>query len=341
MMDNLKEIKLFLDSVDKKINPVIKEVLDLYVDKNNREVINYQIFTNGKRMRPSLIILTCQMMGGKQNNAVYPAVAMEILHNCSLIIDDIIDNDKIRRGEKTTWIKYGKSIAECISLTYMASVFQAINKSRYSKEIIEVFAETTKTAVDGEILDLFFDQIKVDEPYVEKNRYRDVNKKDYLKMIEKKTGSLIQACCEIGGICANANKNQMEILKQLGYNIGMAGQIRDDMLDIFGKQDIIKKKRYKDIIEGNMGSVVFLFAMEELSKKDKQRFLKIMSKKEKKSKDIKDIMLMINQTKAEEKSLKLGRHFAEKAKQNLGALPQNKHNKLLKIMCDYIIERNK
>ena len=342
-MENIRKIKLFLESVDKEISPVIKEVLDLYVDKNNRELVNYQIFTDGKRIRPGLMILTCQMMGGKEKDVIYPAVGIEILHNCSLIIDDIIDNGKIRRGEKTTWVKYGKSIAECISLTYTASIFQAANSSKYPKEISDVFAKTIKTAVDGEISDLFFDQIEVDELYVKQKRYRykDIDKKDYLKMIEQKTASVIQACCEIGGICANANKNQIKIIKQLGYNIGMAGQIKDDILDIFGKQNIIKKKRYKDIIEGNIGNAVILFALEELSKKDEQRFLNIISKKEKNNKDIKEIMSMINKTKAEEKSLKLGEYFTGKAKQNLEALPQNNYNKFFQIMCDYIIERDK
>ena len=90
------------------VDPKIKEILTLFVDKKTQKLVNYQIAVGGKRLRPALTIAGCLVCGGKIENALYPAAGLEILHNCTLIYDDIIDNSNLRRGKPTAWFKFGR-----------------------------------------------------------------------------------------------------------------------------------------------------------------------------------------------------------------------------------------
>ncbi|MDO8663763.1 MAG: polyprenyl synthetase family protein, partial [Candidatus Wildermuthbacteria bacterium] len=108
----------FLNKFSKTTDLTIKKILSLGVDKKNQALVKYQIETGGKRIRPILAIVCCQLFGGKLKDILYPAAGLEIIHNYSLIIDDIIDHGVLRRGKKTAWANYGKSIAECLGVDY-------------------------------------------------------------------------------------------------------------------------------------------------------------------------------------------------------------------------------
>jgi len=336
------ELKKFLNYTAKKIHPVMKELLNSDVDRKNKEVVYYQISTGGKRIRPSLAIASCKMLGGKLEDVLYPAASLEVLHNFSLIIDDIVDNSTLRRKNPTCWFKFGRSITQIISINYSAAIFQKIHQSKKSADISEILAKTMKAIVDGEILDVLFEQSgRNDEPYVKNNRYKKITKRDYFKMANKKTASMIQASCEIGGLVAGASKKELELLRKYGVNFGMAFQIQDDILDIFGKQKLFGKKPGRDIAEGKLGNIVILLAFKELSSLDKKRFLKIIRKKKISSKDVKGAIRLIKKTKSLSEASALGKGFISEAKRNLELLPKNKWNDILKAMADFVIEREK
>jgi geranylgeranyl diphosphate synthase type I len=343
MENNKKEkIEIIFQKWANLVDPKIKEILNLSVDKKTQKLVNYQIAVGGKRLRPALTIASCLACGGKIEDALYPAAGLEILHNCTLIYDDIIDNSNLRRGEPTTWFKFGKSIAECVGIDYAAAIFQAANKSKYSLEISEIFARTMKKIVEGEILDILFEQSgREDEKYIIENRYNGITEKDYLKMVSKKTASLIQACCEAGAISAKSKKSEIDALKNYGFNLGIVFQIRDDVLDIFGEEKEFGKKIGKDIEERKLGNIIVFYALKELSQKQKERFLVILRKNKIKNKDIKEALKLISKTKAKEKSFLLGEKYIKKAKENLKSLSQNDWNKFLAEIADFTIKRVK
>jgi geranylgeranyl diphosphate synthase type I len=325
------------------VDPKIKEILNVSVDRKTQELVNYQMTTGGKRLRPVLTIASCLCCGGKLKNALYPAAGLEILHNCTLVYDDIIDNSDKRRGKPTVWSKYGRSMTECVGLDYAAAIFQAANKSSYPVRISEIFARTLKEIMDGQILDILFEQSgRESEKYIAKNRFRRITRNDYLKMVSKKTASLIQACCETGAVSAGAKVNEIKALKDYGFNLGIAFQIRDDILDIFGKEKEFGKKIGKDIQERKLGNIVIFYALEELkSTSEKNRLMAILRKDRIKDKDIKKALLLIGKTKAKEKSFVLEKEYAERTKANLKKLPKNKWNEFLTKLADFVIERNK
>lgn len=324
------------------VNPKIKEILDLSVDEETKKLVNYQIKVGGKRFRPILTIASCLLCGGGIEDALYPAAGLEILHNCTLIYDDIIDNSNLRRGEPTTWFKFGRSIAQCIGIDYAAAIFQAANKSKYPFETSEIFARTMKTVVEGEILDILFEQSgRKEEKYMIENRYDKITEKDYLKTVSKKTASLIQACCEIGGLSAKAKKSEINALKNYGFNLGIAFQIRDDMLDIFGEESEFGKKIGKDIEERKLGNIVVFYALEELSKEERGKFLAILRKNKIKNRDIEETIKLIKKTKAKESAFLLEEKYIKRAKESLKNLPQNNWNNFLAELADFVIKREK
>jgi len=341
-LKNRKELDLFLKKTAKTVDPIIQELLESYIDKKFYKLINYQVSTGGKRLRPALTIISSKLFGGKIKNVLYPAAGLEILHNCTLIVDDIIDHSELRRKKPTTWFKFGKSVAECMGVDYLAAAFEGANRSKKPAVISEIFAETLKIIFNGEILDILFEQRgREEESYIVKNRYHKITKQKYYEMVGRKTASLAQNCCEVGGICAGASNKQLEALKDYGFNLGIAFQVRDDILDIFGEEKKFGKKIGKDIEERKLGNIVILSALSELSKPEKEKILKIIRKKEIKNKDIKEAIKLIKKTNSYQETCHLAESFAKKAKESLKLLPKNKWNKILENLADFVIQREK
>ena len=331
-----------LKQITKRIEPKARKFLNSYISKNFQEAVDYQISTGGKKIRPALAIIICRMLGGKLKDVSSPAAGLEILHNYTLIIDDIIDNSKLRRNKQTVWKKFGCSIADCAAMNYAAALFQSANCSKNPQKVTELFVKTLKTIIEGEVLDILFERSgRKNEPYIKKNRYQKIAEKDYFEMIIKKTAILFQSSCEVGGICGGAKKQQINFLKNYGLNLGIAFQIQDDILDIFGEEKKFGKKIGQDIKERKGGNIVIFQALKELSKSD-QKKVQAFLKKEKISKsDIKKGIELIKKTNALKKSQKEGQKFANQAKEQLKFLPQNQWNKILSDLTDFVVKRKK
>jgi geranylgeranyl pyrophosphate synthase len=336
---NAKKLELILEKYAKIIEPVVIQFLDSGIDIKTKPLVNYQISTGGKRLRPVIAIICCQLFGGKIKDVIMAAAGLEILHNYSLISDDMIDQSRLRRGQPTVWTKFGTSIAECVAVDYGVTVFQGANRSKEPQKISEILAKTIKKIVDGQILDILFEQNgRTGEHYVVKNRYKKITEREYFKMVSEKTSAPFEAACEIGGICTGVTKKKLNFLRKFGFNLGIAFQIKDDYLDIFGGSD---QEPGKDIKERKLGNLVILLALRELSIKDKNKLISIMKKKNITQNDINVGVKIISQTNAGNKALAIGERYIRKAKESLLALPENKWNNLLAEIADFVINREK
>src|SRR5450759_2702457 len=216
MQTNLKEK---LNEISQAVEPVIKKLLTQGVEESTSDLVFYQCKLGGKRIRPALVVLSGQVFGGELEGLLYPAASVEILHNSTLIIDDIIDHSDVRRDQPTTWKKYGKSIAECVAFDYLAAVFAGISNVNNGAKLVDLYSKTLKVIIDGEIKDILFERSgREDEDFVVNNRYKTISKDDYFKMISQKTAVLLQACCKAGAIFANASDSQVEQMGDFGYN---------------------------------------------------------------------------------------------------------------------------
>ena len=333
-----KKLKDFSKEIKEEVEPIILEELNRHFSRRFQDIWEYQINSGGKRLRPIILVAASLMYGAEKEKALFPAAAIEIVHNYSLIVDDIIDKSETRRGEKTCWKKYGKTITHCIGIGYAMTYADMI--SRMENDIAKELTVATKMVTEGEIIDILQERRpNPTEPYIKENKYEDVNIDDYYEMVEKKTSSLIRAACRAGGAIARVGEEDMRKLDEFGRNIGITFQIRDDFLDIFGEEKEFGKKIGKDIIERKGGNIVILYTLQD--EQAKKELLPILEKNEIIQKDIDRAMEIINLTDAKEKTEKLGKKYIERAEKILASFPENEYRDLFEELKDYFLIREK
>lgn len=334
-------IKQKLHEISQKVDPYINELLTNHVDSQTIDMVLHQCQIGGKRIRPALLILSGSVFGADQKDLMSAAAAIEILHNSTLITDDIIDHSEFRRNKPTCWKQYGRSMAECMVLDYVPAVFEGLVGVNNCEKLITLYSKTLKTIVDGEIKDILFERSgRDDEPYIVSNRYAEISIDDYKRMISQKTAVLLQTCCEAGAIIAYANDNQINDISQYGFNIGMAFQVQDDILDIFADEKEFGKKVGKDIIEKKLGNFVILQAIEQMDQASTQRVLSILNSPEQVTDDeVTEAINLINKTDAKLSAQKVADGYIQLALSALNNLPQNQSTNYLKQLAKYIVSR--
>lgn len=208
------------------------------------EAMNYSVLAGGKRLRPMLMAQTYEMFGGS-GELIYPFMAaIEMLHNYSLVHDDLpaMDNDEYRRGRKTTHVVYGEGMAVLAGdglLNYaFETAHRAFEKAESPEEYRKVAAALTIFGKKAGIYGMIGGQC-ADIEAEEKNE--EISKELLLFIHEHKTAALIQSSMMIGAVLAGADKKQIEAIEKCAYNIGIAFQIQDDILDVTGSQEILGK----------------------------------------------------------------------------------------------------
>jgi len=336
----MRDIELVLDQYEKRVEKEIQNILARGVSRQTQELLLYQIQTGGKRLRPRLAVLSCLACGGNAKRVIPAAAGLEILHTYSLIIDDIIDHSSRRRGQLTTWKKFGTSFAECAGVAYASSVFRAAQQSSQPALIGDIFAEVLKEIVDGEILDILYEQSgRRDEPYAREHRKFEVSQSQYLKMADKKTASLFEAACKVGAISAAAPRKDITALSAYGRNIGIAFQIIDDILDIYGTKKF-GKPRGQDIRERKLGNILILFALREMDHSNRKLVMKVLRQEKVTNKDVLRVIKCIQSTNARDKSKRIARGYAEKAVRHIKRLSPSSAQNALETLATSMLERN-
>lgn len=324
------------------IEPVMEKYLKRNADKDFLEAILYQVRTGGKRIRPALTLISAAAAGGSFKDALPAAAAVELAHNYSLIIDDIIDHSELRRGKPTVWKKYGISIALLVAIHYRESISEALNDTKDPKLFNEIMAKTIKLITEGERLDILFEQAgRDDEPYIIENRYKEIDLDKYLDMVYKKTGSLIETACLFGALSASRDEKTCFSLSNYGKALGIAFQIGDDIIDLFGSEKKTGKIIGGDILEHKLGNIVITLALKELKGEYREKLLRILSSKNVTKEDIREaISIISSHTKAREKAEELRKRYVNKSIESLKDLPESEYKTLLISLAKFIERRD-
>ena len=233
---------------------------------NLYDPVSYILALNGKRIRPILTLLTCDIFNSKYNNAFDAALAVEVFHNFSLVHDDIMDEAPLRRGNQTVHKKWDLSTAILSGDVMLILAYQLFEN--YSPDtfvsLAKLFSKTAIQVCEGQQMDIDF------------SKKNNVSANEYLQMIEFKTAVLIGASMKMGAIVAEASLKDQESIYEFGKNLGLAFQIQDDFLDTFGNEDTFGKKIGGDILE-NKKTILYIKANELLSNKDKLRLKELYS----------------------------------------------------------------
>jgi geranylgeranyl diphosphate synthase type II len=204
------------------------------------EPMKYILAGGGKRIRPVLVMLACEAVGGKKRQALPAAAAIEILHNFTLVHDDIMDNAPTRRGRPTVHTKWDTNIAILVGDELVALAYGELLKTRspHIGKVAQVFTDGVVEVCEGQTYDKDFET------------QDNVTLDDYILMIAKKTGKLVAVSLEIGAIIGGGKAREIQALRQYGIHIGRAFQIQDDLLDILADEKEFGKTIGGDIVEG-------------------------------------------------------------------------------------------
>tara|TARA_B100000768_G_scaffold181949_1_gene207664 strand:+ start:14314 stop:15279 length:966 start_codon:yes stop_codon:yes gene_type:complete len=200
--------------------------------------ISYILELGGKRLRPSLALLSSAFFGGNVEDILHPALAVEVFHNFSLMHDDIMDNAPIRRGQETVHEKWNTNSAILSGDAMLVQAYKLVINTEDSniKPLNELFSQTAIEVCEGQQFDMDFET-------------RDnVSIEEYIEMITLKTSVLIACALKMGAITAGAADNEANLIYDYGINMGIAFQLRDDYLDAFGQMEKVGKQKGGDIL---------------------------------------------------------------------------------------------
>jgi len=231
-MEGFKDhIKLFEDYIETFIN-------DLN-DNAVYEPIKYFLKLPSKRVRPLLTLISSSLYSGDIKNALPASLANEVFHNFTLVHDDIMDSSKIRRGNESVHIKWNVNQAILSGDAMQILAYRCLEnyESKIQKKLLHIFNDTALKICEGQQLDIEFEKEK------------DLKFSDYIQMIKYKTAVLLGSSLMMGGIVNNASETDLELLYDIGLNLGLAFQIQDDYLDLFGDEKLIGKKIGGDVIK--------------------------------------------------------------------------------------------
>jgi len=256
-MTNFKEkYNELLNAVEKRIFEIIPTTEPRYL----YDPFQYIMEGSGKRIRPILCMMSAGACGGNPYDAIDCAAAIEILHNFTLVHDDIMDKSDFRRGKENIHKKWDEATAILTGDMMVAFALKILPKDhKRSLDIYNVFIKGYFDVNEGQGFDMFF------------NTKKDATYHDYLMMITKKTASLIMTPALMGGLIADADENYIEALRKYAYNIGVAFQIQDDYLDMTADESVLGKKTGLDIIEGK--KTCLILKLNELNLEPDDRLL--------------------------------------------------------------------
>lgn len=318
----------------------IQELINKYIENQSftgkpKELyapIEYILRQGGKRMRPTLCLLACDLFGGNIEDCLTPAIAAEIFHNFTLVHDDIMDQAPLRRGMETVYHKWNSDIALLSGDTMLIKAFQYILKTN-PLYYHQVFAELCKVALEvceGQQYDLNFET------------QNDVSLDAYLEMIRLKTAVLLGSVLKIGAIVAQSNERNTQLIYDFGIDLGIAFQLQDDIFDCYGDVKVFGKMTGGDIAD-NKKTYLYLKALELASDEDKNILKELFSMP--KGRDEKKIETVLNiYYKYDVKNIvtELMTFYYERSLQHLDKIDIPEERKsTLRNYAEYLYKRNK
>jgi geranylgeranyl diphosphate synthase type II len=325
--------KIFSDIYEKerkKINIRLKNVFNKREPRSLYEPSSYIISGTGKRLRPLLVLLTAKAVGGKFDVAYNAAVAVELLHNFTLVHDDIMDNADKRRGRLTLHKKYNESTAILVGDSLLSIAYEYLIKD-CKDNAINIFNSFTNGLVEvceGQALDTEFES------------RRNVSLDEYMLMIKMKTASMIKMCCEIGSTLGGGNKESIKGITLYGLNLGIAFQIQDDLLDITADEEKFGKRIGGDLMEGKK-TYLFIKALEKAKGEDRKALLKVIDNKGIRINQVNKYKALYEKLNVIDDAKNSINYYTKKALKSLHVIKNETERSILIWLADILLKRNK
>jgi geranylgeranyl diphosphate synthase type I len=285
----------------------------------------------GKRFRPGLVFLACESVGGRIQEALGAAAAVELLHNMTLIHDDIEDESKLRRGKPCIHKMYGVPVAINAGDAMLIKVFEIANGSSITRDrchaLVTSIANRAYTITWGQAFEFnLWKRTKFTED-------------DVIRLLRCKTGALTGLATEVGAIAGGGSSNYVKVLSEFGETLGIAFQIVDDILNVVGKEKEYGKEIGGDIREGKK-TILAAHLLSAAKSDDKKRFLRILGKTSIKHSEIKSVIQLYHYYGCVEYAKARASFYLQKATESLSSLPRSEARNNLELVAKFLVSRN-
>jgi octaprenyl-diphosphate synthase len=316
-----KPVEKEMDEFESYFNRTMKSEIPLL-----KIILNYILRRKGKQMRPLLVFLTARLNGQISEPTFVAATLIELLHTASLVHDDVVDDARERRGALSINALWNSKIAVLVG-DYMLSkgLLISVEKARY--DMLEIVSEAVKSMAEGELLQL------------QKSRKLDIKEEDYYKIISSKTAALIAACTATGARSVTEDSDTIQQMKDFGENIGIAFQIRDDLLD-YEANGLTGKTTGNDIKERKI-TIPLIHALELASASQKRRIMSIVRSRKKTKAEIDEVIGFVSASGGTEYAELKMNQYRDKALAILDSYPESEVKESLKRFVNFTISRNK
>lgn len=290
------------------------------------KITHYIVKRKGKQMRPMFVLLSANLFGDLKPSAYRAATLVELLHTATLVHDDVVDDAMERRGFLSINAIWKNKIAVLVGDYLLSrSLIMSVEKKEF--ELLGCVSRSVKAMSEGELLQM------------DKSRKLNQSEAVYYDIIQKKTASLISACCEAGAIAANVDAETQENMRLFGENVGMAFQIKDDLFDLQAKS-LTGKAAFADLKERKL-TLPIIYALQNAREAEKRAILRLVNKKRKSNADLNQILNFISEKGGITYSEQKMQYFANSAIVILHKMPQNKYREALENLVNYSIQRKK
>ncbi|NWG27821.1 MAG: polyprenyl synthetase family protein [Ignavibacteriaceae bacterium] len=330
MESKAKSFEALYDRERKKVDALLVKALKNRKPQSLYNPGSYIIAGGGKRLRPLLILFSAKAAGGKFKDAYNAAAAVELLHNFTLVHDDIMDNADMRRGRLTLHKKYDINTAILVGDSLLSIAYEYLLKdcNGNSKAVITSFTKSLVEVCEGQSMDKEFETAE------------NVTIEEYITMIRKKTAALSQMCCEVGALIGGGKSKVVNALSKFGRYIGIAFQIQDDLLDITANQAEFGKIIGGDLVEGKK-TFLFLEALSKSSGEEREKLLAVIKRKGVDKSEIPDYKLLYEKLGVIDDARREIKKYTSKAIKSLNVLKKKEDREIFHWLADSLIKRNK
>ncbi len=288
-------------------------------------VSQYLHGNGGKRLRPTLLLLAARMFGAAGQAGIRLGAVVEMIHAATLVHDDVIDYAETRRGKPSANAVWGNHI--CVlsgDWLYMQAFQIALRERNFA--VLDVLITLTQMMVEGELIQL------------ERIGKIDVSEADYMELVDRKTASLFSACTRLGALAAGAGNSAQVEMSEYGWNLGMAFQLIDDILDFTADESVLGKPVGNDLREGKV-TLPLIYALEEAGAGERGLVETVLSDRAYVRVPFADILALIERRRGVARARERARAFTEKARSIIGGFPESPEQRALCTVTDLITAR--
>jgi octaprenyl-diphosphate synthase len=283
--------------------------------------------SGGKRVRPAVLLMAARLGGYQGDRAVLYAAVVEFIHTATLVHDDIIDDSELRRGRLAVHSRWGNDITVLLGdYLYIKSMAMALTHD--TLDIVRLLCDVTLRMIEGELFQLT------------KNGDADITEEEHFDIIRRKTAYLFGGCAQIGGMLGRVSSEHEKALQEYGFNLGIAFQIVDDLLDFTGDLTALGKPVGADLREGKM-TLPLIHLLQQGEETGEKIIRDIIASRTASDEQWTDLLSLLKKHRSIEYALRRAVEYAERAKKPLSAFPPSSERDALLALPDYVLSRDR